>query len=305
MKIRSIFISPDEPRLRAGWRLLIQTILFFLLVFCFGFPIGLLTFLPNISVSLELLLFLDQVITFVAVTLSVLLARRFLDKRSFSSLGLKISLQGVLDLFVGVAIPLVMMGMIFGIELASGWLTFDGFAWQSDSISQVIFQTFAALIIFVLVGWNEELLYRGYTLQNLSEGLNRFWGVLISSIVFGLMHLGNPNSDSKWFVAAGIFLAGVFLAFGYLRTNQLWLPIGLHIGWNFFEGVVFGFPVSGLDTYRLIHTTIQGPALWTGGAFGPESGLVLIPAMLVGVLLIYLYTKKRLTFNLQPHSSTK
>ena len=293
MKFRSFFISPDEPRLRAGWRLLIQTILFFLLVFCFGVPISLLTFLPNISVSFELLLFLDQVITFAAVTLSVLLARRFLDKRSFTSLGFKISLQGVLDLFVGVAIPLVMMGLIFGIELASGWLTFDGFAWQSDSIIQVIFRTFAAFFIFVLVGWNEELLYRGYILQNLSNGLNRFWGVLISSFVFGLMHLGNPNADSKWFVASGIFLAGLFLAFGFLRTNQLWLPIGLHIGWNFFEGVVFGFPVSGLDTYRLIHTTIQGPALWTGSAFGPEAGVILLPALMVGAVWIYFYTRNR------------
>jgi membrane protease YdiL (CAAX protease family) len=298
MSIKSIFINV-EPRLRAGWRLLIQTVLFFLLVFCFGVPISLITFLPDISISFELLLFLDQVITLVAVTLSILLARRFIDKRSFTSLGLQISLKGVLDLFVGVAIPLVMMGLIFGIELVSGWLTLDGFAWQSDSIFQVIGQTFIALVIFVLVGWNEELLYRGYVLQNLSEGLNRFWGVLISSIVFGLMHLGNPNSDSKWFVASGIFLAGVFLAFGYLRTNQLWLPIGLHIGWNFFEGVVFGFPVSGLDTYRLTQTTIQGPPLWTGDAFGPEAGLVLIPALVVGMLLIYLYTRKRSAFNMR------
>jgi hypothetical protein len=113
--------------------------------------------------------------------------------------------------------------------------------------------------------------------------------VVISSAIFGVMHLGNPNAT--WVSAAGIFFAGLFLAYGYLATKQLWLPIGLHIGWNFFEGVVFGFPVSGLDIYRLIRITVDGPELWTGGAFGPEAGLVLLPGLLLGVALIYVYTK--------------
>jgi hypothetical protein len=103
------------------------------------------------------------------------------------------------------------------------------------------------------------------------------------------LHLGNPNAT--WVSAAGIFLAGLFLAYGYLTTKQLWLPIGLHIGWNFFEGVVFGFPVSGLDIYRLMRTTISGPDLWTGGAFGPEAGLVLLPGLLLGAALIFAYSR--------------
>jgi hypothetical protein len=89
----------------------------------------------------------------------------------------------------------------------------------------------------------------------------------------------------------GLFASGVWFSYALLRTGQLWLPIGLHIGWNFFEGVVFGFPVSGLDIYRLIRITVDGPELWTGGAFGPEAGLVLLPGLLLGVALIYVYTK--------------
>ena len=84
------------------------------------------------------------------------------------------------------------------------------------------------------------------------------------------------------------------MAYGYLRTRQLWLPIGIHIGWNFFEGVVFGFPVSGMGNYRLLRITVTGPELWTGGAFGPEAGLVLIPALLLGTLMIYVFTHRRL-----------
>ena len=96
-----------------------------------------------------------------------------------------------------------------------------------------------------------------------------FWAVIISSAVFGLLHLANPNAT--WVSAAGIFFAGVFLAYGYIRTKQLWLPIGLHIGWNFFEGVGFGFPVSGLaDIYKMLRIQVHGPEIWTGGAFGPD-----------------------------------
>jgi membrane protease YdiL (CAAX protease family) len=293
MNLKSIFISPDENRLRAGWRLLIQSIIFGLFVFCGAVPISLILLIPGVSISFEYLLLFEQIIELFAVGLSVFLARRFLDKRSFTGLGLNVNRQAVADVFVGIGITFIMMALIFWIEFSLGWLSFDGFAWRSESLVQVIPKTLLPFIVFVFVGWNEELLSRGYHLQTLAGGFNTFWGVIISSAIFGTMHLGNPNSEAKFFVAAGIFLAGVFLAFGYLRTRQLWLPIGLHIGWNFFEGVIFGFPVSGMNTYRLIRTTVNGPALWTGGAFGPEAGLVLIPALLMGTLLIYLCSRNR------------
>jgi len=105
--------------------------------------------------------------------------------------------------------------------------------------------------------------------------------------------LGNPNAT--WVSAAGIFFAGIYLAYGYIRTRQLWLPIGLHIGWNFFEGVVFGFPVSGLDIYALLRIKVSGPELWTGGAFGPEAGLIVLPSILLGVIFIYWFTRNRET----------
>ena len=102
----------------------------------------------------------------------------------------------------------------------------------------------------------------------------------------------NPNVS--WTAVLGLVLAGLFLAFGYLRTRQLWLPIGLHIGWNFFEGTIFGFQVSGLSEMpSLIRQTVQGPELVTGGLFGPEAGLVVLPAMALGVLLIFGYTRRR------------
>lgn len=284
-----IFLSPDEPRLRAGWRLVLQTILLIIIALFAGLPLGLLAFIPGLELSDGALLSLSQIVEIIAITLSVFLARRFLDKRSFSSLGLKLDKWVLLDSLAGIAVTFFMMGTIYLIEWRLGWLTFDGFAWQVDHIPTVLGGSLGMLAVFIFVGWNEELLSRGYHLQTLASGMNLFWGVLISSAIFGILHLGNPNAT--WVSAVGILFAGLFLAYGYLSTKQLWLPIGLHIGWNFFEGVVFGFPVSGLDIYRLTRITVSGPEIWTGGAFGPEAGLVLLPGLAVGFGLIYIYTK--------------
>lgn len=284
-----IFLSPDESRLRAGWRLLLQTILMIILALIAGIPLGLLGLFPSLEMTDQFVLALGQAVQLVAFTLSIYLARRFLDKRSFTSLGLKLDKWVLLDLLAGMVITLFMMGSIYLIMVTQGWLTFEGFAWQVDDLPTVLSSALGMLVIFILVGWNEELLSRGYHLQTIASGTNMFWGVLISSAVFGVAHLGNPNAT--WVSGVGILFAGFFLAYGYLATKQLWLPIGLHIGWNYFEGVVFGFPVSGLDIYPLTRITVSGPEIWTGGAFGPEAGLVLIPGLLVGTALIYAYTQ--------------
>jgi uncharacterized protein len=283
-----IFISPDEPRLRAGWRLLLQTLTLIIL--------GLIISIIGIGLGLDNLtdnLIGGQILNLVLITGSVYVARRWLDKRSFESLGLKLSKQTWIDILAGIGITFVQMGFIYIVMLTLGWLTFEGFAWQFDPTSTVITGVLTFFVAFVLVGWNEELLSRGYHLQAIASGINLFWGVVISSAVFGILHLGNPNAT--WVSAAGIFFAGIYLAYGYIRTRQLWLPIGLHIGWNFFEGVVFGFPVSGLDIYALARIKVSGPELWTGGAFGPEAGLIVLPSILLGVILIYWFTRNRET----------
>jgi len=286
--IANIFISSNEPRLRAGWRLLLQTLLMVILAVILQSVLSM-AIIRGGSGNNDL--FISQTLELTIFVTSIYIARRFLDKRSFVSLGLQINKQAFTDIFSGIAITFLMMGSIYFAETAAGWLTFESFAWQNESVSNVLTGVLTFLAVFIFVGWNEELLSRGYHLQTLASGTNLFWGVIISSSLFGLGHLGNPNAT--WVSAAGIFFAGIFLAYGYLRTGQLWLSIGLHIGWNFFEGVVFGFPVSGLDIYRLIRHQVQGPEIWTGGAFGPEAGLIILPTLAMGSGLIYFYTRGR------------
>lgn len=296
MNPHQFFYTDDGSRLRAGWRLLIQTVVMLLGFSCFGIPLIVIYYFldPASAFTGKLtpaLLLLTTLVQTFAFTTSIFLARRFLDKQSIESLGLKINWQALFDLLAGIGVTFIQMGLIYVVMRSLGWLTFKGFAWDVDPLGQVIGNTLTFLFVFILVGWNEELLSRGYHLQTLASGFNLFWGVVISSTVFGFLHIFNPGSS--WVAVLGITVAGFYFAFAYLRTKQLWLPIGLHIGWNFFEGVVFGFPVSGLDIYPLTRIDVTGPVLWTGGAFGPEAGLIILPSLVIGGILIYLFTRKR------------
>ncbi|MCL4260424.1 MAG: CPBP family intramembrane metalloprotease [Anaerolineales bacterium] len=296
--MKRIFLTADKSRLRAGWRLALQTILSFLFLAGAGILIGIALYItsPNLiegfkNSSTPALTALSMIAEALAFTASIFLARRFFDKRSIASLGLTINFQALSDVLAGIVITFVQMSFIYLLMRAFGWVTFQGFAWNFDPPDQVVGNALLFLFIFLLVGWSEELLSRGYHLQTLASGLNLFWGVAISSVIFGFLHIFNP--DASWAAALGTALAGLFFAFAYLRTKQLWLPIGLHIGWNFFEGVGFGFPVSGLTIYPLTRIEVSGPELWTGGGFGPEAGLIVLPALIIGVSLIILLTRSQ------------
>lgn len=148
------------------------------------------------------------------------------------------------------------------------------------------------LVVVLGVGISEELLIRGYQMTNIAEGLRDRLGpragllvaVLVTAAIFGLLHSANPNSDVLSTV--NLIVVGVFLGLGYALTGRLGLLIGVHLTWNLFPGPVFGFPVSGwtgLSSASLVATESVGPELLTGGAFGPEGGLLALAASLLGI----------------------
>ena len=286
---QTVFLSPEEPRLRAGWRLLLHAILY--LVIMITLSLGALLFY-QVELGVKIASISPAImIELVSILSATYLARRFLDYRSFSSLGFQIDWSAVSDLIIGFIIPGLMMALIYLVEYAAGWTQFQGWSWQTVGIGQSLIGLLGGLSAFILVGISEELFSRGYHLQNLMDGLNLHWALFLSSSVFALLHFFNPSRSLM--STLGLLAAGYVLAYGWVRTRRLWLPIGLHVGWNFFEGNVFGFQVSGLDTFRLVLHTPSGPEFITGGTFGPEAGLIALPAMLLGAWLVKLYTRDR------------
>lgn len=132
-----------------------------------------------------------------------------------------------------------------------------------------------SILLFTMVAVVEETLMRGYVLRNLMISFNRYTALIISSIVFSLMHSFNPNIDL--FALIDLFLAGVGLGLSYVYTKNLWFPIGMHLGWNLFQ-TLFGFNVSGQNMYSLIEFKINDANLINGGAFGFEGSYLSIIA---------------------------
>lgn len=291
------FICRDEPRLRAAWRLALHGLLYLILLGVLGIPTVLLTFVLDPQALTAdgmgaMVQSLSLISSLAAMLLATWIARRLIDRRSLLSLGFHVDPHLAVDILAGFGISALMMGAIFALEWGVGAIRWQAWAWQTIPAGAVATGLLTAFFFFLGVAVQEETFSRGYQLQNLADGLGLRWALLVSSLIFAALHLGNPNAT--WYsVLPGLLAAGYFLAFGWVRTRQLWLPIGLHLGWNFFEGTVFGFPVSGLQVFQLIRQAAAGPTWFTGGAFGPEAGAVLLPGLALGTLLIWLYTRRR------------
>jgi membrane protease YdiL (CAAX protease family) len=264
------------------------------LLVCFSVPLGVAYAFGDLSgnkMDLSSLMLLSTAASAPSFLLATWIARRFLDKRSFVSLGLRLDRQAMVDLGAGLLISGTQMALVFLAELALGWIRLEGSSMQDGAVIKAIGGLAGWLMAYIVVGLYEEITFRGYYLQNLSTGISPAWGILVSSAVFGLFHMWNPGAGLM--STFGIILAGLYLAMACARSRRLWLPIGLHIGWNYFQGPVFGFPVSGTSSFRLLRQTPTGPVPFTGGSFGPEAGLIVVPAILLGMLLVFLLTKGR------------
>ena len=140
------------------------------------------------------------------------------------------------------------------------------------------------LFLFAVVSLNEEIAIRGYILQNLSSSFNKYLALALSSVVFMIMHLGNPNMSI--IPLLNLFLAGLFLGIYCIHRKNLWFPIGAHFTWNYFQGPVFGFEVSGNEVNSIFIQNIDGSDLITGGQFGFEGSIILTVFMITCIIYL-------------------
>ena len=295
-RLAGIFWNHREARVRAGLRAVLQLTLFFILMKGLSALFG----LPNEIAgddTLWTIVFL-AVVRLLRVIISVYLACRFLDRRSLSDFGLKLSKRWWQDFLFGAVLGAVLMAGIFIVELSMGWVIVTETLHTVRPESSFVLSVIVFIFLFGCVGFSEELLARGYQLTNLTEGFNfkalgpkkaALIGLLLSSLLFGAMHFGSP--DASVVSISIIVMIALIWGLSYLWTGRLAIPIGLHITWNLFQGNVFGFPVSGTTFSSEIVTFISheqsGPELWTGGSFGPEAGLIGLCAIVVGFFSVF------------------
>ncbi|MCH4824408.1 CPBP family intramembrane metalloprotease [Gramella lutea] len=246
-------------------------------------------------------LFIVAILAFGA-TISTFLCRKFLDKKTFKSLGLKLNKKAVRDLFFGFLLSFFMSALFFALLVGLGFIEFEGVSFQklnfNSSFNFIQFMsviTIGSLSLMLLehifVGYWEELVFRGYLFQNMIEGIGLGISIVITCIIYGLIHFMNPNAT---ILSSLIIVAFGFLRiYGYLSTKMLWLSMGMHIGWNFFQGPVFGFAASGHKKETLLnHNFLSGKDYLTGGEFGPEGSILIIPILILALIIMRWYSAK-------------
>lgn len=217
-----------------------------------------------------------NLIPFITLLIIIWVFRKFIDKKSIVSLGFALRnykndlLQGSLW-----GVGLILFGFVV--------LYLSGIISVTDSNIDFISLT-GYFLLFVITSLNEEILVRGYLLNNLCTSMNKYIALLISSILFAMLHLGNENMSLLPFI--NLFLAGILLGIYYIHKQNLWFSIGMHLTWNFFQGPIFGFEVSGNKTASVVVQEISGNELITGGEFGFEGSLVATVLMMILIILI-------------------
>jgi membrane protease YdiL (CAAX protease family) len=220
------------------------------------------------------------------VLLLIWLFRKAVDRRSFVSLGFSYGKAIGRDLIAGMALGAGIITTVFLTVLAAGGISVVSVQFPTESV--VILAMFLALVAV-----EEEAMCRGYILLNIMQSMNKYLALLSVSLLFSLLHLMNPNPSVVGYL--NILLAGLMLGIYYVHKRNLWFPIGVHLTWNFFQGIVFGSPVSGVTMPSILSVSRSGHELLTGGKFGFEASLVTTAATLTAIVLVHLVYRDKAT----------
>jgi membrane protease YdiL (CAAX protease family) len=287
MKIVNTILFSSDAKLRSGWRFL-----------CFGIAC---LFLSSLFFALFYLILIrlpggvanQFILGFIAQNLAVILGAtlagwiggRLFENVPFKALGIGANLLASKNLVLGILLGAG--ALVFAALIAMG---FGGMTFQINSSfsSSVILKTVGMSFgVFIVAAAAEEIVFRGYMLQTFLRARMDVAAIVFTSVLFAFIHANNPNVN--YFGLANTFLAGIWFAVAYVRTRSLWLPIGLHFSWNWFQGSVFGMSVSGIKEISeapLMNAIDTGPTWLTGGHYGVEGGIACTIAIAVSTVIV-------------------
>lgn len=303
-------LRTGQGRLRSGWRL----VLFLGAAFLAALALQLLIWLLPGQPTEATLMILGPAVAAVATLLASWFVMERIEGMPVAALGLPLDGLVPRELGAGFLLGAAVVGMAVAALAVTGSVSW-GVEAGGLRLGPLLLSLLQVTLFLAVAGWAEEILVRGYPLQALAESLGGTAAIGLTALGFGLLHLGNPGMDvfpledvvlGDLLPILNITLAGVVLGLAYWRTYSLWYATGVHLGWNWLMGAAADLPVSGMSpeatTYGFLDTagieaTVQGPPLWTGGAFGPEGGLAVTAASLAAIL--WLATTDRLSRSLR------
>jgi membrane protease YdiL (CAAX protease family) len=287
-------------QLWAGWKILIVLVVFLVLTLifsvAFSFVYGIVAVLTSgqtdpaeLARKLandSLLNGLVGIMQNVAIIISVMVFWKVFDKKPFSKMGLTSFKHGMKDFALGLALGAVTISVVFFVFMISGQIIVvndfldPNFSWA----------IFIDLILMIFVGFGEEMFSRGYCMSVLRKS-NVYLIFIVPNIIFTLLHISNDHFS--YIPLINIFLVGMLFSVMFYKRGNIWMPIGYHITWNYFQGSVFGLPVSGIDMKGLYTSRMLSENVFNGGGFGPEGGLLVTLLMVGSIILFYLLPQKK------------
>mgnify|MGYP004576641213 CR=1 FL=1 len=251
--------------------------------------------IESIESSTRTHLFLIQNFSYEIITIIIcLFVWKNIKRKSFSEIGLTKFKDHYLNLihgliigFVSITLCLILISIFGDISISIS----DTFTFKE----MIIY-----LLLYILVGFSEEILVRGYMISTFvsDRKLSKITILIITSLIFASLHLSNPSITPLSFI--NLFLAGASFAYMYFCTGSLWISIGTHITWNYFQGVIYGFNVSDLSDPSLLNITEPVKNIINGGDFGMEGSIICTIVNILQILYIwYIYRNKNSTL-LQP-----
>ena len=221
-------------------------------------------------------LWIGVLVSFAASIGTVWVFRKLIDRQTVRSLGFRWKGNSRYA-FTGAFAAIAMIGLATLLLMGMNYLHFTG--WNADPVALI-----SSAIVMLLVAVSEELVFRGYLLNNLMQSTNQWVALAVTSVLFAAVHISNPGAGVL--PVSEVFIGGLMLGINYIYTRNLWFGIFLHFAWNFFQGPVFGYKVSGISIPAAMQQDLSGPAWLSGGAFGLEGSVVaiILNLLLIGVL---------------------
>lgn len=282
---------------RSGWKIALTLILMFALMNVVSILIGIilgiivsskgdiveLYSIENSSLFFSIAIMLQNI----ALIGSSMIMWKAFEKNKLRFMGVNNIRKGYKELVVGLLLGAVTITIVGIILILIGEVKLV----NSLSKPNISYELLSGLIAFIAVGFGEEIFGRAYCMSVLKQTRNRYIILGVSAVIFAAMHLG--NSGISFLALINLFLVGVLFGYMFMKSGNVWMPIGFHITWNYFQGYVLGFQVSGNEVMGIYQLNNVGNSLFNGGTFGPEGGIIVTAILIITFFIVGAYYKDK------------